>query len=127
MQTNALHQLKGGQGKFMQSKAALKALKPESEGKEVSVHRAGRRKWLIPVRVLLGSEPLNRRKQVMVPMTSSLYMPGTLQSESKVILDIGTGYYLVRIKKTESRILGSVIYLTPTIYCSAPRSGFSPS
>uniref|UniRef100_A0A6T8P8S8 Prefoldin subunit 5 n=1 Tax=Hemiselmis andersenii TaxID=464988 RepID=A0A6T8P8S8_HEMAN len=31
---------------------------------------------------------------VMVPMTSSLYVKGTLASAEKVLIDVGTGYYV---------------------------------
>ncbi|KAI8100129.1 prefoldin, alpha subunit [Halteromyces radiatus] len=33
-------------------------------------------------------------KQILVPLTSSLYVPGKLSNVDKVIVDIGTGYYV---------------------------------
>ncbi|ORX61901.1 prefoldin, alpha subunit [Hesseltinella vesiculosa] len=33
-------------------------------------------------------------KQILVPLTSSLYVPGKLSNVEKVIVDIGTGYYV---------------------------------
>ncbi|GJQ08748.1 hypothetical protein GpartN1_g539.t1 [Galdieria partita] len=32
--------------------------------------------------------------QVMVPLTSSLYVPGSLKDTKSVLVDIGTGYYV---------------------------------
>lgn len=32
-------------------------------------------------------------KEVLVPLTSSLYVPGTVENVEKVTVDIGTGYY----------------------------------
>lgn len=33
-------------------------------------------------------------REVMVPLTSSLYVPGTLSSTEEVLVDIGTGFYV---------------------------------
>lgn len=38
----------------------------------------------------------------MVPLTSSLYAPGTLSDPSKAMIDIGTGYFVE--KRTEDAI-----------------------
>jgi hypothetical protein len=31
---------------------------------------------------------------MMIPLTSSLYVSGTLDSTDKVLVDVGTGYYV---------------------------------
>jgi len=36
----------------------------------------------------------NQGKELMVPMTSSLYVPGFLDDTTTVVVDIGTGYYV---------------------------------
>jgi len=36
----------------------------------------------------------NEGKELMVPMTSSMYVPGILDETSSVLVDIGTGYYV---------------------------------
>lgn len=36
----------------------------------------------------------NKGKELMVPMTSSMYVPGFLDDTSTVMVDIGTGYYV---------------------------------
>ena len=33
-------------------------------------------------------------KEVLVPLTGSMYVPGILSQPDKVIVDIGTGYYV---------------------------------
>ena len=33
-------------------------------------------------------------RSILVPLTSSLYVPGTLKNAGKVLVDIGTGYYI---------------------------------
>ena len=58
--TNSLGQLKGAQQKFIESQRALAAMGPDSEGKES-----------------------------LIPMTSSLYVPGTLAHNQRVLVDVG--------------------------------------
>eukprot|EP01128_Nolandella_sp_AFSM9_P010032 TRINITY_DN6799_c0_g1_i1.p1 TRINITY_DN6799_c0_g1~~TRINITY_DN6799_c0_g1_i1.p1 ORF type:complete len:156 (-),score=46.13 TRINITY_DN6799_c0_g1_i1:104-547(-) len=67
--------------------------------------------------------PANKGKEIFLPLTSSLYVPGTLSNPEKVIVDVGTGYYmektvssaqdyterkLANLKKTSEDIEGSV-------------------
>lgn len=33
-------------------------------------------------------------KTILIPLTASLYLPGTLTSVDTVIVDVGTGYYV---------------------------------
>ena len=33
-------------------------------------------------------------KDILVPLTGSMYVPGTLVQPEKVIVDVGTGYYV---------------------------------
>lgn len=33
-------------------------------------------------------------KTILIPLTASLYVPGTLTSVSTVLVDVGTGYYV---------------------------------
>ena len=41
-------------------------------------------------------------KQILVPLTSSLYIPGTIQDANKLLVDVGTGYYVEKsINKTK--------------------------
>jgi prefoldin alpha subunit len=61
----SLQNLKLAQSKFQESGDSLNKMTPESEGKDV-----------------------------LVPLTGSMYVPGQLSSPGKVIVDIGTGYYV---------------------------------
>ena len=36
-------------------------------------------------------------KEVLVPLTSSLYVPGRLTDVESVVVDIGTGYYVTKV------------------------------
>ena len=38
--------------------------------------------------------PENEGKEVLVPLTSTLYAGGTLAGDQKVMVDVGTGYYI---------------------------------
>ncbi|XP_063720261.1 prefoldin subunit 5-like [Symsagittifera roscoffensis] len=41
-----------------------------------------------------GMKAENEGKQILVPLTDSLYVPGKLRNASKVLIDAGTGYYV---------------------------------
>ncbi|QDS74342.1 hypothetical protein FKW77_004582 [Venturia effusa] len=40
------------------------------------------------------TSPSPSPKQILVPLTSSLYVPGTLTDSEKVLVDIGTGFFV---------------------------------
>jgi prefoldin alpha subunit len=40
----------------------------------------------------------NKDKTILVPLTSSLYVPGKLANVEKVVVDIGTGYYAEKVQ-----------------------------
>lgn len=42
-------------------------------------------------------------KQVMVPLTSAIYVPGRLKDVSKVLIDIGTGFYVEKTPAAAER------------------------
>eukprot|EP00042_Codosiga_hollandica_P018842 m.56584 g.56584 ORF g.56584 m.56584 type:complete len:157 (-) comp48954_c0_seq3:121-591(-) len=63
--TDSVQKLRVVQQKFINSRESLHALKPESLSKEI-----------------------------LVPMTGSLYVTGTLAAVDKVTIDIGTGYFM---------------------------------
>jgi len=74
--TNNFGNLKLAHSRYVQALEAVSDIKPESQG-----------------------------KTVMVPLTSSLYVPGTLEDVDKVLVDIGTGYF------AEKPISGAKIYI----------------
>jgi prefoldin alpha subunit len=39
-------------------------------------------------------------KTILVPLTNSLYVPGKLSDPEHVIVDVGTGYYVQKVRKT---------------------------
>ena len=39
-------------------------------------------------------KPESEGKDILVPLTGSMYVPGTLVDPNKVIVDVGTGYYV---------------------------------
>ena len=38
-------------------------------------------------------------KAILVPLTTSLYVPGTLADNENVIVDIGTGFYVEKVRR----------------------------
>ncbi|KAG8452680.1 hypothetical protein GDO86_004462 [Hymenochirus boettgeri] len=63
--SSSIAQLKVVQTKYVEAKDCLNALNKGNEGKEL-----------------------------LVPLTSSMYVPGTLNDVSSVLIDVGTGYYV---------------------------------
>ncbi|KAG6852736.1 hypothetical protein C0991_009452 [Blastosporella zonata] len=71
--TNSFAQLKQAQAKFKSCVENVREVKPE-----------------------------NANKTILVPLTNSLYVPGKLSDPDRVIVDVGTGYY---IEKTRPQAL----------------------
>lgn len=40
--------------------------------------------------------------EILIPLTSSLYVPGKLADRQKVIVDIGTGFYVEKVTSSPS-------------------------
>ena len=38
---------------------------------------------------------------ILVPLTPSLYVPGKLASTDVVLVDIGTGFYVEKVRRTD--------------------------
>lgn len=66
--------------------------------------RQAKAKFLSCIDSIKGTfKPSNDGKQILVPLTSSLYVPANVHTTpDKVIVDIGTGYYVE--KKSEDAI-----------------------
>jgi prefoldin subunit 5 len=58
-----------------------------------------------------ATNPLVVGKQILVPLTSSLYVPGKMSDVESVIVDVGTGYY---VKKVGPRSY-DILTLTPVV------------
>ncbi|KAG6809753.1 hypothetical protein H0H92_014868 [Tricholoma furcatifolium] len=43
-------------------------------------------------------KPANANKTILVPLTNSLYVPGKLSDPERVIVDVGTGYYIEKTR-----------------------------
>ncbi|XP_050088985.1 probable prefoldin subunit 5 [Anopheles aquasalis] len=61
----SLNTMKMARSKYSASKEALESFKPDWNG-----------------------------KQILVPLTGSMYVPGTIKDASNVIIEVGTGYYV---------------------------------
>lgn len=43
------------------------------------------------------NELTNTGKEILIPLTSSLYVPGRLTDVENVVIDVGTGYYVKKV------------------------------
>ncbi|XP_058791203.1 prefoldin subunit 5 [Phymastichus coffea] len=81
---DSLHSLKIAQSKFQESNESLDKLTPDAAGKEI-----------------------------LVPLTGSMYVPGKLADTEKVLIDIGTGYYAeVTIPHAKEYFKRRIAYVT---------------
>lgn len=70
-------QLKVAQARFQSCAESVETIRPENQGA-----------WFIF---------LHPDKTTLLPLTASLYVPGRLSDPEKVIVDIGTGYYVEKV------------------------------
>lgn len=60
--------------------------------------------------------PENQDKQIFVPLTSSMYVPGKLSNVKSVLVDVGTGYFLEKdIPSAKTYIDTKIDYLGKNI------------
>ena len=55
-----------------------------------------------------------RDKTVLVPLTSSLYVPGKLRDVENVIVDVGTGYYVQKVRGCVILLICGTIHMVAT-------------
>ncbi|OMJ07582.1 Prefoldin subunit 5 [Smittium culicis] len=75
--TNLYSKLKRAQSSFIECNSCLSTIEPN----------------LIPDSKS-DSSSLSTEQKVLVPLTNSLYVRGTLKNEDKVLVDVGTGYFV---------------------------------
>ncbi|XP_033857267.1 prefoldin subunit 5 isoform X1 [Acipenser ruthenus] len=85
--TSSIAQLKVVQTKYVEAKDCMNVLKTENKGKEL-----------------------------LVPLTSSMYVPGTLSDVEHVLVDVGTGYYVEKnVEDTKEFFKRKIDFLTKQI------------
>nr|XP_046165688.1 prefoldin subunit 5 [Oncorhynchus gorbuscha] len=58
----------------------------------------------------------NAGKELLVPLTSSMYVPGTLDDVEHVLVDVGTGYYVEKnVNDTKEFFKRKIDFLTKQI------------
>ncbi|XP_013988389.1 prefoldin subunit 5 isoform X1 [Salmo salar] len=85
--TSSIGQLKVVQTKYVEAKDSLSVLNKSNAGKEL-----------------------------LVPLTSSMYVPGTLNDVEHVLVDVGTGYYVEKnVNDTKEFFKRKIDFLTKQI------------
>ncbi|GAA5917940.1 hypothetical protein JCM6882_004133 [Rhodosporidiobolus microsporus] len=54
-------------------------------------------------------KPANKDKKVLIPLTSSLYVPGRIKDTENVLVDIGTGYFVEKPTKAAKTLYNTKI------------------
>jgi prefoldin subunit 5 len=103
--TSSYATLKGAQAKFVDCIDSTKSICKQNEGKvppDAFFFRATG--WFMQMqgnKLTCWHAGLGSDKQILVPLTNSLYVPGKIGDIEKVVLDIGTGYYVEKVIQTE--------------------------
>nr|XP_020448621.1 prefoldin subunit 5 [Monopterus albus] len=85
--TSSIGQLKVAQTKYVEAKDSLNVLNKNNKGKEL-----------------------------LVPLTSSMYVPGTLNDVEHVLVDVGTGYYVEKnVEDSKAFFKRKIDFLTKQI------------
>lgn len=66
--------------------------------------------------LLFQVTPEVKGKEVLVPLTSCMYVPGTIADAEKLLIDIGTGYYVERVSGLLCFVLGMIFLLNLVSY-----------
>ncbi|KAH0629030.1 hypothetical protein JD844_010777 [Phrynosoma platyrhinos] len=83
--SSSIAQLKVVQTKYVEAKDCLTVLNKSNEGKYCLLS-----KYIY----MLFLQPFPEGKELLVPLSSSMYVPGKLSDVSSVLIDVGTGYYV---------------------------------
>ncbi|GAA5935229.1 hypothetical protein JCM3775_007239 [Rhodotorula graminis] len=54
-------------------------------------------------------KPANKEKKILIPLTSSLYVPGRIKDTDNVLVDIGTGYFVEKNTKEAKTLYNSKV------------------
>ncbi|KAK3384729.1 hypothetical protein B0T24DRAFT_673502 [Lasiosphaeria ovina] len=84
--SNSYGQLAAAQSKFAECLRVVKAQSPSPAGAGAS-----------------------KKKEVLVPLTNSLYVKGLLSEPDKVIVDVGTGFYVEKSTKSAAEFYESKV------------------
>ncbi|GAA5981070.1 hypothetical protein JCM10908_003973 [Rhodotorula pacifica] len=66
-------------------------------------------KFMACMESLDSIKPANKEKKVLIPLTSSLYVPGRIKDTENVLVDIGTGYFVEKETKQAKTLYNSKI------------------
>ncbi|GAA6011798.1 hypothetical protein JCM11491_000754 [Sporobolomyces phaffii] len=71
--------------------------------------KAAQSKFLACMESLDSIKPANKDKKVLIPLTSSLYVPGKIQNTDNVVVDIGTGYFVEKSTKSAKTLYNTKV------------------
>lgn len=53
-----------------------------------------------------------KQKEILVPLTGSMYVPGVVKEIDNLIIDVGTGYYAEMVRSCPATFLPSILTLS---------------
>jgi prefoldin subunit 5 len=73
------------------------------------IHTNLNRRWMLASPNRLFALRWVADEEVLVPLTGSLFVPGTIKSASRVLVDVGTGFYVEKSPADAADILGKKV------------------
>ncbi|KAM0753022.1 Prefoldin alpha subunit [Meredithblackwellia eburnea MCA 4105] len=71
--------------------------------------KAAQAKFSSCMDALEAIKPANKDKKILIPLTSSLYVPGRIKDAENVIVDVGTGYFVEKPSKAAKTLYNTKI------------------
>lgn len=85
---DSFNRLRGAQAKFGECMVSIQAgVRKQEEGEGLFMEQL----------VEDTTDFASQGQPILVPLTTSLYVPGMLASSEKVIVDVGTGFYVEKV------------------------------
>ncbi|GAA5975037.1 hypothetical protein JCM11641_000005 [Rhodosporidiobolus odoratus] len=66
-------------------------------------------KFMVCMESVDAVRPANKDKKILIPLTSSLYVPGRIKDTENVLVDIGTGYFVEKSTKAAKTLYNTKI------------------
>lgn len=70
---------------------------------------------------LIGLDVQHTDKKILIPLTSSLYVPGRIKDTDNVLVDVGTGYFVEKVRAFFQKTVEPSSTLNETEELCSPR------
>ena len=83
-------------------------------GSQIELLSQARNKFLSATATVTELKTFPEEHKLMVPLNTSLYVPGTIMSTDKLLVELGTGYYCEKASDEALKVIRSTCYCEPS-------------